>query len=281
MSLLLRLGIGLVLSAAIGLAALHKGSLSRSGALGAMLVGTLIFSFGGWAWGLVLVTFFVTSSRLSHYRENAKASIAADKFSKGHQRDLGQVLANGGAGTLAAVAAFFLPGPATLGAFVAAMATVNGDTWATELGVLSRPPPRLLTTGKVVEPGTSGGISLLGTLAALAGALVIGLAAAGFGALERWLGGGAVAVGDWAWVVPVAAAGGVGGALLDSLLGATVQAIHRCPRCRKETEREVHSCGERTEPLRGWKWLGNDWVNFLSALGAGLLGALLGGWLGR
>ena len=58
------------------------------------------------------------------------------------------------------------------------MAAVNADTWATELGVLSRTPPRLITSGKVVERGTSGGVSLAGTLAALGGAAVIGLAAA-------------------------------------------------------------------------------------------------------
>jgi len=53
------------------------------------------------------------------------------------------------------------------------------------------------------------------------------------------------------------------GALFDSLLGATVQAIYYCPACQKETERNpVHSCGTETTQIRGWTWLGNDWVNF-------------------
>jgi len=53
------------------------------------------------------------------------------------------------------------------------------------------------------------------------------------------------------------------GALFDSLLGATVQAIYYCPACQKETERNpMHSCGTQTTQIRGWKWLDNDLVNF-------------------
>jgi len=53
------------------------------------------------------------------------------------------------------------------------------------------------------------------------------------------------------------------GALFDSLLGATVQAIYYCPACQKETERyPSHSCGTETGQIRGWTWLSNDWVNF-------------------
>jgi uncharacterized membrane protein len=53
------------------------------------------------------------------------------------------------------------------------------------------------------------------------------------------------------------------GALFDSLLGASVQAIYHCPSCEKETERHPsHSCGTPTTRTRGWGWLNNDWVNF-------------------
>ncbi len=67
---------------------------------------------------------------------------------------------------------------------------------------------------------------------------------------------------------------GVGGATFDSLLGATVQAIYFCPTCQKETERHpTHTCGAQTIQRRGWRWLQNDWVNFLCSLTGALLAA--------
>ena len=68
---------------------------------------------------------------------------------------------------------------------------------------------------------------------------------------------------------------GLAGSFVDSLLGATVQAIYYCPTCAKETERHPqHSCGTATQPIRGWSWLNNDIVNLACAL-SGALAALL------
>ena len=260
--------LGLLLSSLIGYAGYRRRSLSASGVFGAILVGTLIFGFGGWAWGTLLVVFFVSASALSHFKESRKAALA-EKFSKGSQRDLAQALANGGAGALAALGFGFWPHPLWWAAFAGAMATVNADTWATELGVLSRSAPRLITTGRPVEVGTAGGLTLAGTLAALGGAALIGLVAAAFdlAAGQSLLRAAAL--------VAVAAAAGLLGSLLDSLLGATVQAIYYCDACRKETERHpLHTCGGPTRHLRGLPWLNNDWVNFLSALLGAALAAL-------
>ena len=270
----LQLSLGLVLSALIGYFGYRRRSLSASGVLGAVLVGTTIFGFGGWAWGTLLVVFFVSSSALSHFKEARKAALA-EKFSKGSQRDLAQALANGGAAALLAVANALWPHPAWWAAFAAAIATVNADTWATELGVLSRIPPRLVTTGQPVDAGTSGGLTPLGTLAALAGAVLIGLVAAGFTVAQGQ--SLAPAVG----LLLLVSFAGLAGSLVDSLLGATVQAIYRCELCGQETERHpTHRCGGRTRHLRGWPWLDNDWVNFISAVagagGAGVLWWFLG-----
>ena len=97
MAYLDNLFVGFVLSGIIGVLAYRRGSLAPSGVVGAIIVGTLIFGFGGGVWGLTLITFFVSSSALSHYKEAIKVHLA-EKFAKGQRRDLGQTLANGGAG---------------------------------------------------------------------------------------------------------------------------------------------------------------------------------------
>jgi uncharacterized protein (TIGR00297 family) len=202
----------------------------------------------------LLVAFFVTSSALSHFKERAKEPLA-EKFQKGHRRDLGQVLANGGAGALGALAYALDPQPIFFVAFVGAMATVNADTWATELGVLSKSPPRLITTGRVVAVGTSGGVTLFGTFIALCGALLIAMLAAMVEVNGKW------------FVVSVAGTiAGLLGSLFDSLLGATAQAIYFCDHDQKETEARVHRCGNATRLIRGWRWLDNDGVNFLASV---------------
>jgi uncharacterized protein (TIGR00297 family) len=267
---LIHLGVGLVLSGLIGAAAYRRGSLTKSGVYGAILVGTAIFGFGGWVWGMLLITFFALSSLLSHFHGAVKANLA-EKFAKGHRRDLGQALANGGAGALIAAVSAVYPHPAMFVAYVGAMAAVNADTWATELGVLSKRLPRLVTTWRPVEPGTSGGISALGTWAATAGAATIGLATVGYLAVDGLFGGaGVAAIGaERAWgtfqIVLVAALSGLFGATFDSLLGATVQAIYYDPRRCRETEKHHASDGRPNVHRRGWRWLGNDHVNLFSS----------------
>ncbi len=266
-----RLILGLILSAAIGWAGYKKQSLSPGGVAGAIIVGTLIFGFGGWVWGLLLIAFFVSSSLLSRYRQAEKEPLA-EKFDKGHRRDLGQTLANGGWGAVLAVAYALWPHPALFVAFVGAMATVNADTWATEVGVLSPDAPRLITTGRRVVAGTSGGVTWLGSETALLGGLFIGLAAFALRAAGHWWPMGTV---DWRdlWLLWGAGGGGLLGSLFDSLLGATMQGIYYCDVCDKETESAVHRCGHRTRPLRGWRWLNNDVVNFISSIVGGLVAA--------
>lgn len=272
-ALIIQLLGGLLLGGVIGLAAWRAGALSGSGGWAAAVCGGLIFGLGGWEWAVLLLAFFISSSGLSRAFSQRKAALN-EKFSKGSRRDWAQVLANGGLGALLALIHAWRPEwywPWL--AFGGAMAAVNADTWATELGVLSRVAPRLITNGATVERGTSGGVSLAGSLAALSGGLLIGGLMAIFpaGGLEtaRQAGGGAPGL------LAAASLGGLAGSFFDSLLGATLQAIYTCPVCQKETEKHPrHSCGSVTVWRRGWRWLNNDWVNFAcSAVGA--LAALL------
>ena len=273
-SLLPPLALGLVLSLLIAFLAWRRDSLSQSGAVGALVVGTLIFGLGGWVWGVLLAVFFISSSLLSHFKEREKAAVA-EKFEKGHRRDMGQVLANGGLGAVIALLSIVVPESAVptgtwFFLFLGVMATVTADTWATELGTLSKGAPRLITNGRAVEVGTSGGVSPLGTGVSFAGGLLIGLTAGLLAPVAGLL--------PWSAALPVAFIGalsGAAGSLIDSLMGATVQQIYYCDTCAKETERKLHRCGTTTRPLRGWAWMHNDLVNLISSLGGGLVAVLL------
>ncbi len=261
----LQLFLGFLLAAAVAFAAYRAHSLSRSGALGALLVGTIIFGVGGWRWAVLLLAFFISSSGLTRLFAHQKASLN-EKFDKGGQRDIGQVLANGGVASIFAGMSFFFPqaGWPWL-AFAASLAAVNADTWATELGVLNPTRPRLITTWKPVERGTSGGVSLYGSLAAVGGAALVALLAG----LVR-------PSGTFLPVVGITFLGGMVGAFFDSFLGATVQAIYLCPHCEKETEKHpLHTCGTRTERVRGLSWLNNDMVNTFCAAAGSIVGIIL------
>jgi uncharacterized protein (TIGR00297 family) len=172
-----------------------------------------------------------------------------------------QVLANGGLFAAAALLSLAAPWPGWPPLALGALATAAADTWATEVGTLASAPPRSILTLRPVAAGTSGGVTLQGTAAALAGAVGIGLLAA----LLGWDRG----------VSAAAAAGGFAGALADSLLGATVQARRWCDRCALATERSVHDCGGRTRPAGGLRWLDNDGVNVVSALVGALVALAL------
>ncbi|HKZ55418.1 MAG TPA: DUF92 domain-containing protein [Anaerolineales bacterium] len=255
---LTRWAVGIVLGTAAASLAMRAGALDRPGAVAAAIVGALTFGGGGLRSAFLLLLFFVSSSALSRIGKGHKQALSA-VFAKGGRRDAGQVVANGGIAALGAVLYGLTLQPMWLASLAGALAAVNADTWSTELGVLARRKPRLVTTGVSVEAGTSGAVTPEGLLAALGGAGLIGLAS---GSL----------FGDWT----LAAAGWIGGALgalADSLLGATVQGIYWCPVCEKETERHpTHLCGATTLPRRGWRWLDNDLVNFAASV-TGAVGA--------
>lgn len=270
---LLQLLFGSFAAAVVAWGAWKAHSLSRSGALGALLVGTIIFGLGGWQWAALLLAFFISSSMLTRLFGKQKRSLN-EKFDKGGVRDMAQVLANGGVAALfAGLHAIFPETAWTWAAFAGSLAAVNADTWATELGVLNPGQPRLITRLRQrVEQGTSGGISPAGTLAATAGSGLIALLAVGLAPLTVPVEG--LPLFPFLFVIILLA--GLLGALFDSLLGATVQAIYHCPQCDKETEKHpLHSCNAPTVQVRGWKWLNNDMVNLACALTGALAGLLL------
>ncbi|MVO98486.1 DUF92 domain-containing protein [Paenibacillus lutrae] len=275
--------IGLLGSVLIAGAAYDKKSLTASGAAAAIVVGTVLYSLGTAAWFGTLIAFFLSSSMLSKYKQKRKAAIESG-YAKSGNRDAGQVLANGGLGMLLCIGGALFPHPVWWAAFVGVMAAVTADTWATEIGGLSRTAPRSILTGRKVAAGTSGGVTALGLLATSAGGLFIGGAAWVFGRLGSGAGLAAAGPHPLEMLLPLIAAGlagGIAGSLADSVIGAKWQAMYRCRVCGREIERRTH-CGAEAEPLRGWGWMTNDAVNVIGSLigGAAAAGAAyLAGWL--
>jgi uncharacterized protein (TIGR00297 family) len=257
-----RFVIGLVVSIIFSYGGYRARALSGRGALAALFVGTAVIWGLSWPGAVVLGTFFVTSSALS--RVAAANRVAA----KGSRRDERQVLANGGIPALAALSALWIEPIIAFGMFSGALAAATADTWATEIGSRSRVAPVLLLARRTVPPGASGGVTRLGTVGALAGAVAVGLLAA----TVAWLGL------DAAHPLPLAALivlAGMLGSLADSVLGEKLQERRWCPACDLPAEALVHDCGTATQSVGGVAWIDNDVVNLSCTLVGALVGSLV------
>ena len=238
--------LGAALAAIVATMAYRTRALTLHGAAAAFAVGTIVFASGGWRCAAILFAFFIPSTLIS--RIGAK---------HGPPRSGWQVLANGSVAAICALAATRGSGlfPA---AFAGAFAAASADTWGTEIGTLSRRPPVSILTFRKVQAGRSGGVTVLGSAATICGALCVALVASAVGVAPFWS----------------VAAGGIAGALLDSVLGASLQALRWCAACECECETRLHDCGRQTVLRRGAGWLENDGVNFAATLGGAVVASL-------
>lgn len=249
-------------------AAYLKRSLSFSGMIAAFVMGTIYVGAGNAFWFGILLLFFVSSSLLSKLHHDNKVELELT-YDKTGTRDAGQVFANGGMGMLLVLLNAIYPLELWGFLFIGVMATVTSDTWATEIGTLAKKPPRSVLTGRILPAGTSGGVSLPGTLAAAAGGALIGAAS--------WLLRTASGMEARPFLLLTLAGliGGLAGAFADSFLGATVQRMNRCTVCGREVEASRH-CGRPTVFARGWRWMDNDAVNAISSVIGGAAALLVG-----
>ncbi|MHA2060246.1 MAG: DUF92 domain-containing protein [Candidatus Ranarchaeia archaeon] len=262
--------VGVVASCFIGILGVKLRYLKIEAALVAIPIGIFHTGWGGISYMLMLFTFFVSSSIVSKYKTTAKQEVQ-DQFEKGSTRDIGQVLANAGIPTIAIfLDNFVLANPIWFIVALANYAAKNSDTWATELGTLSTGKTYQITSLKEVPRGTAGGVSVIGTLASVIGALVLSFSVFCVRIVALVLGGSDILLSVIlaVWILFIGTASGFVGSFLDSFIAATLQKMYICPTCQVETEKPIHKCGQTTDYLRGWKFLTNDWVNLLSLLGA-------------
>lgn len=229
------------------------------------MIGTIALGTG-LDWGAYLISWFGLTSALSRLGRARKARHVHGIVAKGGARDALQVLANGGVFALGALLSWALVGPALTVVAVAAaasLAAAGADTWATEGGTWAAARAWSLRSWRWVPAGTSGAISAPGTMAMVVGGVVWSWAAVQLGVVP-----------SSAWYA--VALGGVAGASLDTVLGATAQQRRWCDACSTDTEQHLHECGHPTRHVGGIAWLDNDWVNLLAtAFGATVAMALL------
>ncbi|MEJ2084673.1 MAG: DUF92 domain-containing protein [Acidobacteriota bacterium] len=216
------------------------GGLSPGGAVAASLIGTTILWLMGPAGYLCLLTFFLVGTLATRVGTKAKTALGVAEGHGGRRR-AANAFANGGVASICALFAV-VADDANLFvfAFVASLAAACADTVESEIGQAWGHPTLLITSFKPVEPGTDGGVSALGTLAGLGGALLISFEAV---ALDLFA---------WRAALPIALVALVA-TVLESLLGATIE-------------------------RRGL--LNNQGVNFSNTLVAALLGAAVGSVVG-
>ena len=257
--IVVRGAVGAFVASAIAIAAHRARSLSTSGAIAAVVVGT-VCAAAGTTWAAMIITFFASSTALGRIRADVRERRIGGVVAKGGARDAVQVLANGGVFTAAALGHLVHPSPLWLALGGGALAAAASDTWATEIGSLARQLPRNILTWRTVPPGTSGGVTTLGTLASVGGAAFLGAIAI---------------IGGWPTrIVAALVLGGIAGALADSLLGASAQVRRWCDRCDAGTEQPVHLCGTATRVSGGVPWIDNDTVNLLCVVVGGLVALL-------
>ena len=256
-----------------GLLSIRKGLVDKTGLIAGLVIGLIVILLGGWNWFLILLSFHIMAGLVTKWRYDYKRSLGVAE-EKGGARSWKNVLANGIVAASMTVFEAFVGGQVWALAYLAAVAAAMGDTLATEIGLLNPTPPRLITKPwRIVEPGTSGGVSLLGyTASALAGAIV-GFLGYILGVVPE------VSEIDFALFLLVVVVSTIIGVTVDSIIGATVQAQYRCTVCGKLTEKPVH-CGKPARLVKGYEWIDNHVVNIFgigsAALTAIILSAVLG-----
>ncbi|WVQ69012.1 uncharacterized protein L199_007224 [Kwoniella botswanensis] len=231
-----------LIATALGLHGYRKGSLSLDGAIAAWLVGYGHLANPIKVFGITMIGMYLIGSRATKVKVDVKAKLedGPDPLKPSGNRNWIQVLSNSLPGLIAALLYRF--GPASqldkssvklalhpraqplIYTSLGLNATILADTLASELGILSTNQPIYLPTLRAVPKGTNGAISPLGIGMSVLGGGMIGLIMGLDLLVENPVSGNEL---GWMWeLVGVGAGLGLAGSLLDSILGAFLQATH-------------------------------------------------------
>jgi uncharacterized protein (TIGR00297 family) len=267
----------------IAFAAYKLRMLSLSGMIAATCIGGIIFGFGGISASVLLMFFFLSGSLLGRLntpppfqgggwgvvsRDGNNHPLILSLKRRGDARDFKQVLCNGIVPAIAVMIIYFrhdLREEISL-LFLGALATATADTWATEIGMRFGKSTYNVFTFRKMKKGLSGGVSFAGLFASILGAFFIGaLSLIRFNETDALCGLVLIKV------IPVIMISGFIGALLDSIIGATIQAKYKLP---EGGITEVKS--EGAVLVSGSRFIGNNVTNLIATFWGGLVAIWLG-----
>ena len=239
--------------------------IDRYGAIAALPVGFIILYFGSILWFFVLLIFFITGSLFTKYKYRQKQNMELAEHNGG-ARSWKSVVANGAPAAAFAILYYLSHNNLTFTlSFTGSVSFALSDTVATEIGLLSKSKPRSILTGKKIDTGQSGGITIQGEIAALTGSLLIGTMCGLF--LSEGI------FSQMRVILPAAITGGMIATNIDSVFGATIQAKYKCLNCRKCLEKMAIHCNLPAVQEKGISIVDNNVVNLLAALIGGVISA--------
>ena len=233
---------------------IQKKVLSISGTVAAILLDLVVSITLGNRGFLILFSFLLGGVITDKIKKKA------EKMKQSEKRGAMQVLCNGGVCALFSLAYFITGELAFLVGFCSSLSEALADTAASGIGVFSKNTYDVFRLKKC-DKGLSGGVSLIGTSAALCGAAVISLICLALGMLRF----------ESAVLVTLC---GFLGCFFDTFLGSIFQRKYECTVCGKITEKKIH-CGDVTRHFRGIKFIDNNVVNFLGTLFSGAVAAFV------
>lgn len=208
----------------LGVFAYFKKVFDLKASITASLIGFIIIIYTDFFWFMLLLIFLIISYFVTIWKYSVK-------YKNGHseglvgERGVKNVIANG----IIPLSVVVLSGlldeiAAGLSGFlfIISIAIATSDTFASEIGIISKKPRMITDPKKIVDPGVDGGVSLLGNTAAFLGALLIGIGGY-FLITDKFTKLGPHALEAGIPVVITAVVIGWLGCQLDSYLGATLQ----------------------------------------------------------
>ncbi len=256
----------LIINLIIAFAANKKKSLDLSGIISAVILGSTIFLCAGPLAWFMLMIFFTSSSAITHMKKSFKQKLSSE-YEK-TARSYKQVIATGLVPFIFSIVFFITKSDIYLLAAISSIAISCADTWASEIGVLNKGKTISIINLRPVKKGVSGGVSMLGTLVSLAGALLI---ATVFSLIYMIINGSSLEFTIIAFVGITLI--GFSGSVIDSIFGATIQARHIDSKTNQITESR-RTAGQLNKTVSGIKYVSNNAVNLLTGIVGGILGLI-------